>query len=119
MFVVAEWDRATRSMMDGLNLMRQIHAKGATIKVLDRNSLLRPKTLGSKLVPLKIFCRPMESGIRPLRNYIETSAQLKITVKCTGFPAAERSLLPGTVRLGNIEPTAALVDPSNRRIGPG
>ena len=38
-FVVAEWDRATRSMMDGLNLMNQIHAKGATIKVLDRNSL--------------------------------------------------------------------------------
>lgn len=38
-FVVAEWDRATRSMMDGLNLMNQIHAKGGTIKVLDRNSL--------------------------------------------------------------------------------
>ena len=26
-------------MMDGLNLMTQIHAKGATIKVLDRTSL--------------------------------------------------------------------------------
>jgi DNA invertase Pin-like site-specific DNA recombinase len=38
-FVVAEWDRATRSMMDGLNLMTQIHANGATIKVLDRASL--------------------------------------------------------------------------------
>jgi len=38
-FVVAEWDRATRSMMDGLALMTQIHAKGATIKVLDRASL--------------------------------------------------------------------------------
>jgi DNA invertase Pin-like site-specific DNA recombinase len=38
-FVVAEWDRATRSMMDGLHLMTQIHAKGATIKALDRNSL--------------------------------------------------------------------------------
>jgi len=38
-FVVAEWDRATRSMMDGLNLMNLIHARGATIQVLDRNSL--------------------------------------------------------------------------------
>jgi DNA invertase Pin-like site-specific DNA recombinase len=38
-FVVAEWDRATRSMMDGLHLMTQIHARGATIRVLDRNSL--------------------------------------------------------------------------------
>lgn len=38
-FVVAEWDRATRSMMDGLSLMTQIHAAEATIKVLDRASL--------------------------------------------------------------------------------
>ena len=38
-FVVAEWDRATRSMMDGVNLMLQIHAKGATISVLDKPSL--------------------------------------------------------------------------------
>lgn len=38
-FVVAEFDRATRSMMDGLHLMAQIYAVGATIKVLDRKSL--------------------------------------------------------------------------------
>lgn len=38
-FVVAEWDRATRSMMDGLAIMHQVHAAGATIKVLDRDSL--------------------------------------------------------------------------------
>lgn len=34
--VVAEWDRATRSMYDGISIMQQIHAKGAFIKVLDR-----------------------------------------------------------------------------------
>jgi DNA invertase Pin-like site-specific DNA recombinase len=34
-FVVAEWDRATRSMMDGLALMTRIHAAGATIVVLE------------------------------------------------------------------------------------
>ena len=38
-FVVAEWDRATRSMMDGLNLMMKVHQQGATIKVLDRTGL--------------------------------------------------------------------------------
>jgi DNA invertase Pin-like site-specific DNA recombinase len=30
-FVVAEWDRATRSMMDGLALMTRIHAADTTI----------------------------------------------------------------------------------------
>jgi DNA invertase Pin-like site-specific DNA recombinase len=33
-FVVAEWDRATRSMMDGLALLTRIHSAGATILVL-------------------------------------------------------------------------------------
>jgi hypothetical protein len=32
-FVVAEWDRTTRSMMDGLALMARIHSAGATILV--------------------------------------------------------------------------------------
>jgi DNA invertase Pin-like site-specific DNA recombinase len=33
--VVAEWDRATRSMMDGVHIIERIHARGAMIKVLD------------------------------------------------------------------------------------
>jgi DNA invertase Pin-like site-specific DNA recombinase len=31
--VVAEWDRATRSMMDGVHIIERIHARGAMIKV--------------------------------------------------------------------------------------
>lgn len=34
--VVAEWDRATRSMFDGINLIEQINARGALLKVLDK-----------------------------------------------------------------------------------
>src|SRR5215470_13604710 len=30
--VVAEWDRATRSMMDGVHIIERIHARGAMIK---------------------------------------------------------------------------------------
>ncbi len=37
--VLAEWDRATRSMMDGIAIMQRVHARGATIKVLDRPHL--------------------------------------------------------------------------------
>ena len=34
--VLAEWDRATRSMFDGITIMQRVHARGAAIKVLDR-----------------------------------------------------------------------------------
>ena len=34
--VVAEWDRATRSMTDGLNIMQKVADRGALVKVLDK-----------------------------------------------------------------------------------
>jgi DNA invertase Pin-like site-specific DNA recombinase len=37
--VVAEWDRATRSMMDGVHLIEGINKRGALIKVLDKPHL--------------------------------------------------------------------------------
>jgi DNA invertase Pin-like site-specific DNA recombinase len=37
--VVAEWDRATSSMLDGVALIERINAKGALLKVLDRAHL--------------------------------------------------------------------------------
>jgi DNA invertase Pin-like site-specific DNA recombinase len=37
--VVAEWDRATRSMMDGVHIIERIHTRGAMIKVLDKPHL--------------------------------------------------------------------------------
>ncbi len=35
-FVIAEWDRVTRSMNDGINIIQRIADRNATIKVLDR-----------------------------------------------------------------------------------
>jgi DNA invertase Pin-like site-specific DNA recombinase len=37
--IVAEWDRATRSMMDGVAIIERIHARGALINVLDKPHL--------------------------------------------------------------------------------
>jgi DNA invertase Pin-like site-specific DNA recombinase len=37
--VLAEWDRATRSMMDGITIMQRVHARGASVKVLDKPHL--------------------------------------------------------------------------------
>lgn len=38
-FVIAEWDRATRSMMDGIKIIQRIADRGATVRVLDRQWL--------------------------------------------------------------------------------
>jgi len=37
--VLAEWDRATRSMVDGIAIMQRVHERGAAIKVLDKPHL--------------------------------------------------------------------------------
>jgi len=37
--VLAEWDRCTRSMFDGINLIERINTRGALIKVLDKPHL--------------------------------------------------------------------------------
>lgn len=37
--VVAEWDRATRSMMDGIQIMQRVATRGSAIKVLDKPHL--------------------------------------------------------------------------------
>jgi DNA invertase Pin-like site-specific DNA recombinase len=37
--VLAEWDRATRSLIDGIHIMERVHKRGAYIKVLDRPGL--------------------------------------------------------------------------------
>ncbi len=37
--VLAEWDRATRSMMDGIAIVERVHARGAFVKALDKAHL--------------------------------------------------------------------------------
>jgi DNA invertase Pin-like site-specific DNA recombinase len=44
--VVAEWDRATRSMLDGIKIVERIHARGAFLKVLDKPHLGLTTPLG-------------------------------------------------------------------------
>ena len=44
--VVAEWDRATRSMMDGISIIQRVADRGALIKVLDKPHLDLTTPLG-------------------------------------------------------------------------
>jgi DNA invertase Pin-like site-specific DNA recombinase len=48
--VVAEWDRATRSMLDGIRIIERIHARGALLKVLDKPHLDLTTPLGRGFV---------------------------------------------------------------------
>jgi DNA invertase Pin-like site-specific DNA recombinase len=44
--VLAEWDRATRSMLDGIRIIERVAARGATFKPLDRQWLDLTTPLG-------------------------------------------------------------------------
>jgi DNA invertase Pin-like site-specific DNA recombinase len=44
--IVPEWDRATRSMFDGIDIIKRIHDRGALIKVLDKPHLDLTTPLG-------------------------------------------------------------------------
>ena len=48
--VVAEWDRATRSMMDGIAIIDRVLARGALVKVLDKPHLDLTTTMGKGLL---------------------------------------------------------------------
>lgn len=51
-FVVAEWDRATRSMSDGMALLERVLARGASIKILDKPHLNMSHTVERGLLAL-------------------------------------------------------------------
>lgn len=48
--VIAEWDRATRSMMDGIHIMQRIADRGAGVRVLDKPFLDLTTTLGKGIL---------------------------------------------------------------------
>ena len=53
--VLAEWDRATRSMMDGITIMQRMHARGAAIKVLDKPHLDLTTKVGQGFLARRTF----------------------------------------------------------------
>ncbi len=52
LFVIAEWDRATRSMSDGLKIIQRIAERGCSIKVLDRAYLDLTTPMGKGILAL-------------------------------------------------------------------
>lgn len=48
--VLAEWDRATRSMLDGIRIIERVAARGALLKALDRQWLDLTTPLGKGIL---------------------------------------------------------------------
>jgi DNA invertase Pin-like site-specific DNA recombinase len=48
--VLAEWDRCTRSMTDGIAIIERVHKRGAFVKVLDRDYLDLSKPINRGLL---------------------------------------------------------------------
>lgn len=48
--VLAEWDRVTRSMLDGITIMQRVADRGAAVKVLDKPFLDLTTTMGKGIL---------------------------------------------------------------------
>ena len=49
-----EWDRATRSMLDGIQISQRVAARGALVKVLDTPYLDLTSTMGQRILAFLI-----------------------------------------------------------------
>jgi DNA invertase Pin-like site-specific DNA recombinase len=66
--VVAEWDRATRSMMDGVTIIDRIAKRGALIKVLDK--------------PYLDLTTPIGRGFIAFLSALAEDERLRIIARC-------------------------------------
>ncbi|MBT3071408.1 recombinase family protein [Rhodomicrobium sp. Az07] len=89
--VLAEWDRATRSMSDGLAIINRIARKGATIRVLDRAYLDLTSPVGKGLLAFlsalaederqRIVARAAQGRIAARRRGVRFGAPLKLSAE--------------------------------------
>ena len=80
--ILAEWDRATRSMLDGIRIIERVAARGASLKALDRQWLDLTTPLGKGILAFlsalaederaRILALPMVAGPPP-RNEASNS----------------------------------------------
>lgn len=75
-FVIAEWDRATRSMMDGITIIQRVADRGATVKVLDK--------------PWLDLTTPMGKGILAFLSALAEDERERITRRANEGRAAAR-----------------------------
>ena len=75
--VIAEWDRATRSMMDGITIIQRVADRGATVKVLDK--------------PWLDLTTPMGKGILAFLSALAEDERERITSRANEGRAAAKA----------------------------
>lgn len=75
--VIAEWDRATRSMMDGIKIIQRVADRGATVKVLDK--------------PWLDLTTPMGKGILAFLSALAEDERERITRRANEGRAAAKA----------------------------
>lgn len=76
-FVIAEWDRATRSMMDGITIIQRVAERGATVNVLDK--------------PWLDLTTPMGKGILAFLSALAEDERERITRRANEGRAAAKA----------------------------
>ena len=69
--VLAEWDRATRSMMDGIRIMERVHERYATIRVLDRTWLDLTTPIGKGILAFLSALAEDERSVQQVDFYVD------------------------------------------------
>jgi len=75
--VIAEWDRATRSMMDGIKIIQRVADRRATVKVLDK--------------PWLDLTNPMGKGILAFLSALAEDERERITSRASEGRAAAKA----------------------------
>ena len=83
--VVAEWDRATRSMVDGLTIVTSVAERGALIKVLDKPHLDLTTTVGKGMLAL-FSALAQDERERIIKRSLEGRAIAKAAGRNIGGP---------------------------------
>ncbi|MEO1564465.1 MAG: recombinase family protein [Pseudomonadota bacterium] len=76
-FVIAEWDRVTRSMMDGITIIQRVADRGASVKVLDK--------------PWLDLTSPMGKGILAFLSALAEDERERITRRANEGRAAAKA----------------------------
>lgn len=116
--VLAEWDRATRSMMDGINIIQRIADQKALVKVLDKHFLDLTTPIGQGVLALlsalaqderQRICERAASGIRLAKERgVKFGPKFKLTTdqvrEITAMIEAGRSMTE-CARLFGVHPS--------------
>ena len=89
--VLAEWDRATRSMLDGIRIIERVAARGATLKALDRQWL--------------DLTTPLGKGILAFLSALAEDERARILARANGGGPQQRRGVSSLVPSPNSPPT--------------